>query len=212
MSQPLAGQSGNLLEGFGQIASKQDVVDATAGVSENIGDIFDQLDGFGSQIDDAAAQAAAAQAAADAAAAAAAAAAATANDAQDTADIAYANAQYWEAECVVSSAEVLLGVNELLIGLCQNVPTGKTRTITDLHIALVSQPAGMVLETKKYNAAGTSSSVLHTATLTAGQIRRSYNNLGLAVLDKERIFWNVTSITGTVAPVVLQCLIFGVIT
>ncbi|WP_280301085.1 hypothetical protein [Nocardia neocaledoniensis] len=139
---------------------------------------------------------------------------AAANDAAaavETADIAYENASYWEAECVVSSAGVVLGINELFIGLCQNVPTGRARTITDLHIALLSQPAGIVIETKKWNAAGTSSSVIHTATLGANVTRISYNNLGLAVADKERIFWNVTSITGTVEPNVLQCLIFGVI-
>lgn len=132
-------------------------------------------------------------------------------DAQETADVAYANASYWEAECVVSSADVLLGVNELLIGLCQNVPTGKTRKITDIHIALNSQPGGMVLQTKKWNAAGTSSTVVHTATLTANQTRRSYNLLDIAVADKERIFWNVSSITGSVSPSVLQVAVFGVI-
>lgn len=140
---------------------------------------------------------------------------AAANDAAaavETADIAYENASYWEAECVVASAGVVLGINELFIGLCQNVPTGRARTVTDLHIALLSQPAGIVIETKKWNAAGTSSSVIHTATLGANVTRISYNNLGLAVADKERIFWNVTSITGTVEPNVLQCLIFGVIT
>lgn len=110
-------------------------------------------------------------------------------------------------------AAVVLGLNELFIGLCQNVPTGKTRIITDLHIALQSQAGGMTIETKKYNAAGTSSSVIHTATLTAGQIRKSYNNLGLNVLDKERVFWNIPAggIVGSVEPLVLQILVFGVI-
>lgn len=143
-----------------------------------------------------------AQAAANAAAAA-----------QETADVAYDNASYWEAECVVSSAEVLLGANELLIGLCQNVPTGKTRRITDLHIALQLQPSGMTLETKKWNSAGTSASVIHTATLGANVTRISFNNLGIDVADKERIFWNVANIVagGGTPPNVLQCLVFGVI-
>lgn len=139
---------------------------------------------------------------------------AAANDAAaavETADIAYENASYWEAECVVASAGVVIGINELFIGLCQNVPTGRARTITDLHLALLSQPAGIVIETKRWNAAGTSSTVIHTATLGANVTRISYNNLGISVADKERIFWNVTSITGTVEPNVLQCLIFGVI-
>ncbi|QDP45188.1 minor tail protein [Gordonia phage Mayweather] len=131
--------------------------------------------------------------------------------AEEKADIAYGLSSYWESECVVSSAEVVLGVNELLIGLCQNVPTDRIRKITDLHIALQSQPGGMVLETKKWNAAGTSNSVVHTATLGPNVTRISYNNLDISVLDKERVFWNVSSITGTVAPNVLQCLVFGVI-
>lgn len=131
--------------------------------------------------------------------------------AQETADTAYNLASYWEAECVVASAEVLLGVNELLIGLCQNVPTGQTRKITDLHIALENQPGGMSLQTKKWNAAGTSSSVIHTATLGANVTRINYNNLDLDVADKERVFWNASSITGSTPPNVLQCLLFGVI-
>lgn len=139
---------------------------------------------------------------------------AAANDAAaavDTADQAFENASYWEAECVVASAGVNLGINELYIGLCQNVPTGKTRSITDLHIALLDNVGGCTIQTKKWNAAGTSSSVIHTATLGANVTRISYNNLGLSVADKERVFWNVVAAPGTVPPNVLQCLVFGVI-
>ena len=132
-------------------------------------------------------------------------------EALERADIAYANASYWEAECVVSSAEVLIGVNELLIGLCQNVPTGKVRKVTDIHFAFNSNPGGATIQTKKWNSAGTSSSVIHTATISAGTIRIGYNNLDVSVSDKERIFWDVTALGGTVPPTVLQCLVFGVI-
>lgn len=131
--------------------------------------------------------------------------------AQETADIAYGLSSYWEAECVVASAEVLLGVNELLIGLCQNRPDDRYRGITDWHVALLSQPAGMTVEMKLWNATGTASSVVHTATLGANVTRISYNNLGIEVDDKERVYWNVTSVTGTITPQVLQCLVFGVI-
>lgn len=139
---------------------------------------------------------------------------AAANDAAaavEVADIAYENASYWEAEAVVASAGVVLGDNELRIGLCQNVPTGKSRKITDLHIALLTQPAGIVIETKKWNAAGTSSSVIHTATLGANVTRINYQNLDLSMSDKERVFWNVLSVTGTVEPNVLQIMAFGAI-
>ena len=132
--------------------------------------------------------------------------------AQETADLAYGLSSYWEAECVVASAEVQLGVNELLIGLCQNRPTDRVRSVTDWHIALVDQPGGMTIEMKKFNDTGTSSSVVFTATLGANVTRVSYNNLGLDMADKERVFWNVASITGTILPTVLQCLLFGVIT
>lgn len=127
------------------------------------------------------------------------------------ADQAYAAAGYFEAECIVASAGVNLGVNELRIGLCQNVPTGMGRLITDLHIALLDDIGGLTLQTKKFNAAGTSSSVLHTATLGANVTRVSYNNMNLTVVDKERVFWNVSAAPGTIPPNVLQCLIFGVL-
>ncbi|WP_288049369.1 hypothetical protein, partial [Nocardia sp.] len=93
--------------------------------------------------------AAAAQGAADAVVGIAEAAANDAAAAESTAASASARASYWEAEFVVASAAVVLGVNELLIGLCQNVPGGLTRTITDMHVALLSQPNGMAFELKK---------------------------------------------------------------
>lgn len=171
--------------------------------------------GVGSQvlgpIDNAHTIAVSAQGSADTAVTTAQAAANDAAAAVETADIAYDNASYWETECVVASAGVLLGVNELLIGLCQNVPTSRTRKVTDLHIALLTQPNGMSIETKKFNSTGTSSSVIHTATLGANVTRINYQNLNIDVADKERIYWNVTSVTGSTAPTVLQILVFGVI-
>ncbi|MGW5520010.1 hypothetical protein [Nocardia africana] len=151
------------------------------------------------------------QGSADQAVTTAQAAANTAAAASEKADIAYGLSSYWEAECVVASAAVVLGVNELLIGLCQNVPDDRARKITDLHFALLTQPAGITIETKKWNAAGTTSTVIHTAVLGANVTRINYNTLDLPMEDKERIFWNITSITGTTAPTVLQVLAFGVI-
>lgn len=116
---------------------------------------------------------------------------AIADDALATADIAYENAQYWEKECVVSSAEVLLGVNELLIGMVMDVPTGKKRLCTDIHFALVSNPGTITVETKLQSLDGQTSRTVHTATMTAGQIRKSYNNLTIQAYDKERMYWNV---------------------
>ncbi|CRY79802.1 hypothetical protein SAMN05421776_11749 [Nocardia farcinica] len=132
--------------------------------------------------------------------------------AEATAATAYNAASYWEAEFVAASAAVVLGENELLIGLCQNVPAGLKRKVTDIHVALLSQPNGMTFELKKWNAAGTVNSVVETYTLTANQTRANWQILGgHEVSNRERLYVNVTSVTGSVAPVVLQILVFGVL-
>jgi hypothetical protein len=123
----------------------------------------------------------------------------------------YTAATYWESEFVAASAAVVLGVNELLIGLCQNVPLGLVRRVTDLHVAFLSQPDGITFELKKMNAAGTASEVLATYTLTANQTRANWSNLDFEMFTRERLFVNVTSVTGSVAPVVFQILAFGVL-
>ncbi|MGW1854486.1 hypothetical protein ACWCP4_28005 [Nocardia elegans] len=149
------------------------------------------------------------QGSADQAVTTAQAAANTAAAAESTAASASDRASYWEAEFVVASAAVVLGVNELLIGLCQNVPGGLTRTITDMHVALLTQPAGMTFELKKWDANGTTATVLDTYTMAANTTRANWPNLGFVMNSRERVFVNVTSITGTTAPVVLQVLLFG---
>lgn len=129
-----------------------------------------------------------------------------------TAAALYEAATYWEAEFVAASAAVVLGVNELLIGLCQNVPLGLVREVTDIHVAFLSQPNGMTFELKKWNDAGTSNSVVQTFTLTAGQIRANWQIVGgHEVFNRERLYVNVTSVTGTEAPVAFQILVFGVL-
>ena len=154
----------------------------------------------------------AAQGSADQAVTDAQAAANSAAAAESTAASAYKAASYWESEFVDASAAVVLGVNELLIGLCQNVPVGLTRKITDMHVAFLTQPNGMTFELKKWNAAGTSDSVVDTFTLGANVTRANWSFTGgYEVFTRERLFVNVTSITGTVAPVVFQILVFGVL-
>jgi len=133
--------------------------------------------------------------------------------AEEAAEIAVDVASYWESECVVASAAVVLGVNELLIGLCQNVPAGRTRYLTNLHFALHENIHGLTIQTKKWDATGATSTVIHTATLGANVTRIEYPSLGIQMFDKERIFWNVTSISGPTnePPEVLQVLAFGTI-
>ncbi|MFE2994071.1 hypothetical protein ACFXG4_03515 [Nocardia sp. NPDC059246] len=152
------------------------------------------------------------QGSADVAVTTAQAAANTAATAEATAANAYKAASYWEAEFVSASAAVVLGVNELLIGLCQNVPTGLVRKATDIHVALLTQPNGMTFELRKWNAAGTADSLVATYPLTAGQTRANWQIVGgVEAFNRERFYVNVTSVTGSVAPVVLQILLFGVL-
>ncbi|MFE2997937.1 hypothetical protein ACFXG4_23325 [Nocardia sp. NPDC059246] len=133
----------------------------------------------------------------------------TAATAESTAASASARASYWEAEFIVASAEVLLGVNELLIGLCQNVPGGMTRKITDMHVALLEQPNGLTFDLKKWNATGTTASVLGSYTLPANVTRANWP-VEFFMSSRERVFINVTSVTGSVPPTVFQVLLFGV--
>ncbi|MBF6326600.1 hypothetical protein IU451_29310 [Nocardia cyriacigeorgica] len=132
----------------------------------------------------------------------------TANSAEATAAAALEAVSYWETEFVIASAAVVLGVNELLIGPCQNVPGGLERIITDMHIAFLTQPNGLTFELKKWSADGTTDSVLGTYTVPAGATRASWA-INYNVVHRERLFINVTSITGTVDPQVLQVLVFG---
>lgn len=127
-----------------------------------------------------------------------------------TADIAYENAQYWKDECVVASAGVVLGVNELLIGVVMDVPTGRTRKITDLHFAFYEKPGSITIQTKVVGINGVER-VVNTVTVPAGNTRHSLNNLDITVVDKERVFWFVTAQGGAVPANVLQVAVVGVL-
>ncbi|MET8430174.1 hypothetical protein [Nocardia sp. NPDC004860] len=151
-----------------------------------------------------------AQGAADAAVTTSQAAANDAANASEKADIAYDTASFWSIEFIVASAEVLLGVNELLLGPILNVPDGRTALLTDIHVGLLNQPNGFTVETRKWNAAGTSYTTIHTGVLGANVTRRDFGTLSVSVLDKERFWPYVTSITGTTPPTVLQICVAGV--
>lgn len=140
------------------------------------------------------------------------AAANAAADAVDIADKAYLNSSFWIIECVVASAAVVLGDNELLLGPVLNVPDDQDAFLTDVHIALLSQPAGMQIECKKWNATGTTFSTYTTATIGANVTRYNIPLLEVPVLDKERFFYTVPTITGSTAPQVLQIAVAGVFT
>ena len=119
-------------------------------------------------------------------------AAVAASDAAVALDI----ASYWEAEAVVASAAVVLGYNELLIGLNQPVPAGKTRTIDKITFALQSKAGTMTIETRKWNAARSSYSTVHTANLSAGQINYEAS-VSVSVSNGERVNWYVTASSDT---------------
>ncbi len=183
----------------------------TSGAVTSIGTAYTSQDtNITQRIDGSYTAASEAQGSADSAVTAAEAAANTAAAADSTAASASSRASYWESEFVAASAAVVLGVNELLIGLCQNVPGGLTRTITDMHVALLTQPAGMSFDLHKWNATGTTDTNLGSYTLAANVTRANWANLGFVMASKERVYVNVTSITGSTAPVVLQVLLFGV--
>ncbi|MFC4373386.1 hypothetical protein ACFO5K_04680 [Nocardia halotolerans] len=140
------------------------------------------------------------------------AAANAAANAVDIADKAYINSSFWIIECVVASAAVVLGDNELLLGPVLNVPDGQDAFLTDVHIALLTQPNGMQVECKKWNATGTAFVTYTTATVGPNVTRYNIPLLEVPVLDKERFFYTVPTITGSVAPQVLQIAVAGVFT
>lgn len=151
-----------------------------------------------------------AQGSADVAVTTAQAAANQAATADATAASASDRASYWGTEFVVASAGVVLGVNELLLGPVTNVPGGLTSTLTDMHIGFITQPGGLTFELKKWSPDGTTATVLGTYTLAANVTRANWASLGFVLATRERVFVNITSVTGSVAPVVCQVLIFGV--
>ncbi|MBF6515508.1 hypothetical protein IU421_14640 [Nocardia cyriacigeorgica] len=184
---------------------------ATGGVKVKFGEVQGAV---GSQlrtpISNAYTIAVSAQGSADVAVTTAQAAANEAAAAGEKADIAYENAHYWSVECVVASAEVLLGVNELLLGPVLNVPDGLDARLTDAHFAFITQPGGCTIEIKRWEESGTVADVIHTQILGANVTRYNANALDIPVFDKERFFYNVISVVGSVAPTVLQVNVSGV--
>lgn len=206
--------------GLGQFAALQDATAEdpqaalTQGARVSYGNAHNNMGtNVRDPIDNAYTVAVSAKGSADQAVTEAQAAANSAATSEATAAALYQAATYWEVEFVVASAAVLLGVNELLIGPVQNVPLGLVRKITDIHVALLSQPNGMEFQLKKWNPDGTSNSVISTYQLTANQIRANWQIGvdGYEVVNRERLYINVTSVTGSDAPVAFQVLLFGVL-
>lgn len=198
--------------GFGQNITESS---ATAEMADGTLDVYSSVqDAVGSQLRtptaNAQSTANSALATAGTAVSTASAAANAAADAGEKADVAYALATEWGEEFLVSSAEVLLGTNELLVGPMLDVRDGRTAILTDIHLALLDQPGGMTVETRVWNAANTSYTAIHTGTIGANVTRRNFSGLSVTINDLERFFAYVTSITGTVAPTVLQIRVAGV--
>lgn len=139
-----------------------------------------------------------------------------AQNAVEVADIAYENAQYWKDECVVASAGVVRGVNELVIGVVMDVPTGRSRKITDMHFALFNKPGIISISTKVQGVPDANGIMaertVHSFSMIAGSTRANINNLTIDVADKERVFWDVTD-TGSGGGIasVLQVALVGVL-
>jgi hypothetical protein len=94
-------------------------------------------------------------------------------------------AGYWDLEALVASADVALGVNELLVGMHLH----QNRTITGIHYALAANTGTLTVQTRLDGA------VIHTATINSGEARKSYT-VNVAASDKQRVSWNVTGSTG----------------
>lgn len=155
---------------------------------------------------DAQTAAANAEAAADAVLGVAENADAKATAAQTSADVAYAAAARWKDEFIVASAGVVLGKNELALGVVMDVPSGRTRKISRIIYGLITNTGAMTIQLISTSPTRTSS-VIHTTVIPAGVVEFIDNSPDISVIDGHRISCNVTVIDGNSS--VLQCAIIG---
>lgn len=132
----------------------------------------------------------------------------TAQAAQSSADVAYAASARWKDEFMVSSAGVILGKNEVDLGMVMDVPPGRVRRITRLIYGLSRNTGAMIIELKLVDQLR-NESTLHTTTIPAGVREYVDNGIDVSVPDGNRIHCNVTAIGGDSS--VLQCALIGVL-
>ncbi|OZF09800.1 hypothetical protein CH300_00015 [Rhodococcus sp. 15-1154-1] len=126
--------------------------------------------------------------------------------AQTSADVAYAAAARWKDEFIVASAGVVLGKNELALGVVMDVPAGRTRKISRVIYGLITNTGAMTVQLISTSPSRVST-VIHTSTIPAGVVEFIDNSPDISVLDGHRISCTVTAIGGNSS--VLQCALIG---
>lgn len=131
---------------------------------------------------------------------------AKASAAQVAADVAYAAAARWKDEFIVASAGVVLGKNELALGVVMDVPPGRTRKISRIIYGMFTNTGQIVVQLIN-TTPDRISTIIHSTTIPAGQIEYVDNTPDISVVDGNRISCNVLSIAGNSS--VLQCAVIG---
>lgn len=126
--------------------------------------------------------------------------------AQTSANVAYAAAARWKDEFIVASAGVVLGKNELALGVVMDVPSGRTRRISRIIYGLITNTGAMTVQLISTSPSRVSTTI-HTTTIPAGVVEFIDNSPDISVIDGHRISCNVTIIDGNSS--VLQCAIIG---
>lgn len=138
-------------------------------------------------------------------------AASVAAAAQSTADVAYANAQNQEKEFAVSTAAVLLGNNEQVLGVLMSIPdngVALTRKITRLIYSLGSNNGTLTVQLVKRTLAGVES-VVHTTNIPSSAITYADNTIDYTTADLDHYKCNVTAVSGVATA--LHCCIESVL-
>ncbi|MCC3311542.1 hypothetical protein [Nocardia africana] len=133
-------------------------------------------------------------------------------NASNLADMAYANAQFWQLEFAQSSAEVVRGTGEVLVGPMLNVRDDQLAILTDIHARFLEQHGGLTFELRIWNADNTAYRVAYTCVIEPNVTRRHFPALTVGVADLESFWVYVTDIVGTAPPTVLQICCAGVFT
>lgn len=131
--------------------------------------------------------------------------------AQATADIAYANAQQWKDEFMVSSAGVSLGKNEVDLGVVMDLPDdgiARVRKITALRYGMKTNTGTMTIELRRTTLAGVESTIWTTNIPNAVTKFRD-NGPDITVNDGDYISCHVAAMSGVAS--VLQCAVIGVL-
>ncbi len=130
----------------------------------------------------------------------------TAEQAYEQAEVAYAAAARWKDEFVVSSAGVVLGQNEIDLGVVMDVPPGRQRIVSRIIYGLSRNTGALTVQLISTSPQRTRS-VIHSTTILAGQVERIDDSPNISVQDGHRISCSVLSIDGDSS--VLQCALIG---